>query len=509
MFFILTNMKRLVFICCFLFTSSLLLAQSSIKFNKQYTLLYSLPSNAISIMPSNKSYVIYGSTSDSSQFSGLRVAMTKIDSVGNLKWAKSYGKKGYDYNNVFFNGGGGASVPWGGFIGAGYIDTASGAWFRMALFRFDSNGDTLWTKQYRDSANLLGFYVKIARKCDYIIGGTWVNYAQTDYGYKIVLSKTDSIGNRLWLKTYSAAAGHYRAITGIDTCRDGGYVISSEDYDSNYVCGKKETIMKVDSLGNLQWTKFITDPYCDAEFGGIISLKDGGYLVCGGQNTKPYNPPYTEPSPVLFMEKMNVAGNMVWSKTYGLPVMYEGFAVLMSVHELANGDIIACGNGDSTINGCILKTDSLGNQKWLKYYNLPANNSYYLDDIESTADGGCVAAGTTGNPQNTWVVKTDSLGCADSTGCVYTGVEELEKTADEVKLYPNPTNTEVTVETIIGASETGFIYFYNMLGEQLLQEQLSNNKTVCNVSQLPQGIYFYRVKISGNPDETGKLVIIR
>ena len=500
-------MKRLVSICCFLFTTILSVAQSSNKFNKQYSLLYSLPSNATSIMPSNSGYVIYGSTSDSSQYSGLRVALTKLDSAGNLKWTKSYGKKGYDYESIFTLGGGGASVPWGGYIGAGYVDTVTGAWDRMALFRFDSNGDTLWTKQYRDSANLLGWFVKVARKSDYIIGGTWVNYAKTDYGYQIVLTKTDSLGNRLWFKTYTAAAGRYRMIEGMDTCRDGGYIISAKDNDTaNYICGDREAIMKIDSLGNLQWTKIITDPFCDALFGGITSLIVGGYLVCGAQNTKPYNHPFTDPSPVLFMEKLNDAGNMVWSKTYGTPLIYEGFAVLMSVHELANGDIIACGNGDSTINGCILKTDSLGNQKWLRYYNLPVSNSYYLNDIKPTTDGGCIAVGFTGNPENTWVVKTDSLGCADSTGCVYTGVQEFQKTTDEVKLYPNPSSGNVTI-AITSTSEHPIIYFYNLLGQEVETVKLNSTETIINNGTLQNGIYFYRVMNDSGIMDSGKLII--
>ncbi|HVA98470.1 MAG TPA: T9SS type A sorting domain-containing protein, partial [Bacteroidia bacterium] len=258
-----------------------------------------------------------------------------------------------------------------------------------------------------------------------------------------------------------------------------------------------------------QWTKIILDPFCDAIFGGITSLKNGGYLVCGAQNTKPYNPPYTYPSPVLFMEKLNDAGNMVWSKTYGLPVMDEGFAVLAMPRELANGDIIACGIGDSTINGCILKTDSLGNQKWLRYYNLPVSDTYYLIDVQPTADGGYVAAGYNYNhPANTWVVKTDSLGCADSTGCVYTGVQELAKTTNLYTLYPNPSNGRFTIASKTVLKEDEYVEIYNMLGQKIYKCKLNPVTTNIDINPTSKGIYLYRIlSKNGMLLSDGKFVI--
>jgi len=98
-------MKKVSLILFLSVLSNLLVAQSSIKFNKQYTLLYGLPNAATSIIPNNNGYIIYGFTTDSLKYSGTRVSITKIDSSGNLKWAKSYGKKGYDYLNIFTRGG--------------------------------------------------------------------------------------------------------------------------------------------------------------------------------------------------------------------------------------------------------------------------------------------------------------------------------------------------------------------------------------------------------------------
>ena len=72
--------------------SNLLVAQNNIKFNKEYDILYALPNVAISIIVCHGGYVIYGETKDSNNVD--RISISKIDSVGNLEWAKSYGKKG-------------------------------------------------------------------------------------------------------------------------------------------------------------------------------------------------------------------------------------------------------------------------------------------------------------------------------------------------------------------------------------------------------------------------------
>ena len=381
------------------------------------------------------------------------------------------------------------------------------------LFRFDDNGDTIWTRTYNDSANLEGWYVKLARKNRYIIGSDWANYTTSNWRYTPVLTETDSLGNRLWQKTYHNAAGPSGGeITGIDTCRDGGFIIAEMYYDSTSTCGDQIIVRKTDSLGNLQWSKQIaTNAFCDAEPGGIIALKQGGYIVSGTIDTE-YPTPWPFDNPALYLVKLNDNGQKVWDNTYGVEGTMFGSAILIMPYELVNGDIVVCGN-DTAYNksvGCILKTDSNGNQIWLRNESiLSSSTDNYLLDIKPTPDGGYISTGYIyGSTINTWVVKTDSLGCADSTGCVYTGEEELEKTINAFTLYPNPSNGRFTLASKTLLKENEYVEIYNMLGQKIYKCKLNATITDIDISPTAKGIYLYRIlSANGMLLSDGKFVI--
>jgi hypothetical protein len=78
---------------------------------------------------------------------------------------------------------------------------------------------------------------------------------------------------------------------------------------------------------------------------------------------------------------------------------------------------------------------------------------------------------------------------------VSTSSKEIFKTEANILLFPNP----VTDELIVRSSEFGDIneiIIYNPLGEKVFQSHVSNltSQISVDVSQLPSGIYFIRVK---------------
>jgi len=77
------------------------------------------------------------------------------------------------------------------------------------------------------------------------------------------------------------------------------------------------------------------------------------------------------------------------------------------------------------------------------------------------------------------------------------------------KVYPNPASTTVTIETIVPKGQSGRITFYSMLGDNVLSKDLKNNLTSCDISQLKDGMYFYKIEITGQVASIGKLVITR
>ena len=97
-------------------------------------------------------------------------------------------------------------------------------------------------------------------------------------------------------------------------------------------------------------------------------------------------------------------------------------------------------------------------------------------------------------------------------GLSYTGVEEIGKGNEEVKVFPNPVSDRLS---ITGFSGKGEISIYNTVGEKCLTLTLSpdNNRdrhgegtASIDVSELPAGIYFVTVTNEKKNPVTRKIV---
>jgi hypothetical protein len=506
-------MKKLFVIVVLTVLGSFLAAQNVNMFNDAYTILPNMSGFASTVILDNAGYIIYGTTADSTKYSGTQVFIAQLDSIGNLKWSKSYGKRKYNYNGIIpINGGAATYLPWGGYIGTGYVSDTNGT-YKLMLWRFDNNGDTLWTRTYLDSANKEGWYLKVTRNHKFVIAALWANY-NSHLPYTATIMKTDSLGNKLWERNYTAASGRFRYINGIDTCNDGGYIISMWDNDT-LTCGNEIAIIKTDSLGNQQWIKYIGNGYCNADAGAIISLREGGYIVCGSQDTR-YPAGLSNPNPILYLSKLDNGGNIVWHKTFGFAGGQEGDVILRKPKELINGNIVICGNGGDSnsqgIAGVILKTDSAGNQEWLRLYAKLSPKLDGLLDILPTNDGGYISCGYIyGSIPGIWVVKVDSNGC-DTIGCrdTVTVIKELQVESGELKVFPNPANTKLTVQYPQSEEQLHFT-LYDVLGNKVEDTELPKGEiaAMVDVSNVTVGLYIYSLENSSYIIQRGKVIIQR
>lgn len=79
------------------------------------------------------------------------------------------------------------------------------------------------------------------------------------------------------------------------------------------------------------------------------------------------------------------------------------------------------------------------------------------------------------------------------------GVDVEEMSENEVSIYPNPAQTQVTVACPISADDFSYT-IYNLQGQQVANREMSSfagNATI-NVEQLPNGIYFLQVNLDGH-----------
>ena len=89
-----------------------------------------------------------------------------------------------------------------------------------------------------------------------------------------------------------------------------------------------------------------------------------------------------------------------------------------------------------------------------------------------------------------WVT---SFGNGMKKGFLYpAGINENQKQSSLLKVYPNPANEKVTIETAEPADQ-GVISFTNSQGQEILNIKATGVKTVVPVTNLPAGLYFVKM----------------
>lgn len=126
--------------------------------------------------------------------------------------------------------------------------------------------------------------------------------------------------------------------------------------------------------------------------------------------------------------------SLQWESIIGIEnYSYSGF----SIKQLPNGDIFAFGkssDGNNNADWLLIKLDSMGKQKWTKYYGKTQTNESGLF-INTTKDNALIAVGTTTNANNTNVL----ISKLDTSGTIIWQTNIGEANLNESAKYIEPT----------------------------------------------------------------------
>jgi hypothetical protein len=136
----------------------------------------------------------------------------------------------------------------------------------------------------------------------------------------------------------------------------------------------------------------------------VIATRDGGYVLVGHQDL-----PGTSRT-LAVLVKIDSAGNQLWARTYGQNP--DPMAIAYSVVELADGGFILAGSTyGSVCDGVLMRTDSAGNQLWMRSHGAMAQDVF---KNAYPVPGGFVAIGWTesygAGCGDGWLVRTDTAG---------------------------------------------------------------------------------------------------
>jgi hypothetical protein len=347
----------------------------------------------------------------------------KLDSDGNIQWQKTYDGNGeYDQASSI------QQTLDGGYIVAGWTSFGGGncdAW----ILKLDSDGNIQWQKTYDGGLNFWDEVLSIKQTTDggFIAAGwTWASPAEGYY--KAWVFKLDSDGNIQWSKTYHAgfAGGEDHAFS-IQQTSDSGYIVACDASPGAW-------ILKLDPEGNIQWQKIYG---YGSNVGWILSIQqttDGGFIAGGYIGI-----PVLSTAPWVL--KLDSDGNIQWQRMF---VGGEG-DLAESIQQTSDGGYIVAGmtatGGLWAYDALIFKLDLNGNIQWQKKYGGIGYNIAY--SIQQIIGGGYIVAGYTnafgaGN-EDAWVLKLDSNG--NINNCSIIGVPS--------------TNVQNTSATVINTNITG------------------------------------------------------
>jgi Secretion system C-terminal sorting domain len=370
-----------------------------------------------------------------------KINIVKIDKNGETVWAKSYGAAGTAHDQYEIIRTKDSCYV---FCGDEWIGDTLSAF----LFKINEQGDSLWMKTYNNNSYLC-LFGKVEETKDgglIAIGGCDKTTANgSDPWRQIYIVRTDKDGNLKWQKNYGSASLNDNGRDIVET-PEGDFICSGYvryPYSTNdfFVYGQ---LMKIDSMGNVKWTKnYSIDEYWQG-FIEINRTLDGNYLATGGYANNRYVLTSDPNGTGGILLKIDGDGNTLWFKRYGDEILD---AECYDFVELPDSSIVTIGfSTHPESNSTMVKFDKTGDIKWLRTYkyNTEFDASEELFEIIHTKDNGFLLCGTGVSPILTdplaiakgWILKVDSLGC-EIPLCVV-GTEEPGGDTGILQVWPNP-----------------------------------------------------------------------
>jgi len=233
-------------------------------------------------------------------------------------------------------------------------------------------------------------------------GGYIVAAVTCSFGVGVYLIKTDSNGDTLWTRTFGGAGND--SAHSVQQTTDSGYVIAG--VTDSYGAGDDDVyLIKTNVAGDTLWTR---------TFGGMLEdwgnsvqqTADGGYIIAG------YTASFGAGLGDVYLIRTDPSGDTLWTRTFGGAEDDSA----CSVQQTADGGYIIAGCtrsfGAGRIDVYLIRTDAEGDTLWTRTYGGTGWDLGY--SVQQTADGGYIIAGETdsrGAGQNdVYLIKTDAAG---------------------------------------------------------------------------------------------------
>lgn len=455
-------------------------------------------------------YFFSGSTDYSDSIVFFPMFLIKTNNKGNIEWTRKYSfsKVGITSTSSVIQ------LKDSSYVISGTTQDTNEYRPDAFLFRITKDGDSVWLHKYDNGWNDYGDDVKQTSDGGFILIATSWDSSSSGFNTNAWLIKTDSTGNIEWDSVYGGSEDDVPEKIIIDD--DGGFIFCGSTKSYGDGINNDTWIFKTNSNGDSLWQSVIrTDGNPDGVW-DIKKTKDGGFVFAGGQ--------YVGGVQWGYVLKTNNLGIKQWDKTYGgvEGYLYKITQLVDSTYVVAGG--LHVGGSSNPTRGWLLKVSTNGNTVlWSKNYtHYNGNGGDYIYDMKPTTDGGYIMAGmVTGGgvlKQDIWFLKTDCMGNDtfwDSVNCpLKVGIKKNPLCNEPEKcgmiIYPNPFSNSATLQIMnpeLFQSQNLTFEMYDVLGRKAEQFVIISPLSEIKRNNLPDGIYFYRIKNKNEITVTGKLII--
>jgi len=440
-------------------------------------------------------YVFSGITYDSTTNS-LSYYVSRIDSNGSIKYWKNITDPASQYWAGYV--GSLVSLEPDGYAAAGNINRPDIA--NAILYRFNSHGDTLWTREYPDTIN--GNWTQFWNCNSCSDGGFIMTGYQTvdSYQTNALLVKADSSGNLEWEKQFGNSGWRKQGYSVTET-PDMGYLLGIYQYIANDDTTGDPVVLKLDNKGLIEWEKNIGGPTRDF-FTQVCIGNDGNYIA--GTSVSDSASSLLHYSRIKIV-KLSPEGDIIWEE------LYTGTEIdnkLYSIYPDHSGGYIATGRRNNFNNdpenwsnsfGWLLKISENGDSLWYRdyqYYSGTEQDRNELFDLCLSQDKGYLMVGQASSwtdPQTAWVIKADSLGC-DTPGCTTVGIPDelafFDELSGSLNIYPSPSKISINIHH--SPPHTKYlIIIYDVVGNKHdeIEVPRGQRETIINISSYSPGVY--------------------
>ena len=425
-----------------------------------------------------------------------RLSVSYYDSTGQFQGVQSYGEPGIKFMPHYD---GASPIPDGGFIAAVEQLDSTGGNIKAMIWRFNAEGDTVWTKMLYVDTTITSIASKAvqARNNRFALVGSRYDGLNS----KVFLALYDAFSDLQWTNEYGGSGVWNRYAISLDTLADGGFVIgayralfgSDPDIDS--------WVIRTDSSGIVLWEQYFNTSHGEGgpramAWGSdriIVAQREWGEIVVDGTT-------YGRVLPKVSM--LDTSGLLIWERTFpGLwrsawdwPTAIKCFSdtsFLISSrawHQITDDD-----------SGCLLNLSESGDSLWYREY-WTADSTCGLSSLYPTSflvepTGNIVLVGQWGYcGEDHWVMRVDNDGMPPPTMQLWTNIEESSARSAVLLAWPNPTTGVVYLDP----QDPSFIMktfdLLDITGRTLLRvEAIMSDPLSLDLSSYPAGIYLARL----------------